>query len=123
MEMVYRMISSTISLLVEGLDNGVPAVHFFHMPIHFAERDLLCPEELLRCLEDRADESKRHRHRKNCRHRHEHVNAQHHCKDTDDGGNGGDDLGKALIQRLADGVDIIRNPRKDLAVRGGIVKL
>src|SRR5262249_35382771 len=43
--------------------------------------------------------------------------------DANDSGHGGDELGEALVQRLADRVDIVCDARKDIAVCGAVIIL
>jgi len=110
-----------IIFTVEGLDNVMATVHFFDMAVDLAERFLLGPEIALRAPDHDADEGQRGRNYEDGSQGHQPIDGQHHGEDADDGRDGGDQLGQALVERLADQVDVVGDPGKDLAVGPGVV--
>ena len=78
---------------------------------------LLTHKLLLRTFGDEYDEPKAER-QDNQRHESKHpANCEHHDDNTDDHHHGGNNLRQALVQCLANGINIVRDTTKHLTVR------
>ena len=76
----------------------------------------------LRALDDLQDEKEGERKNAERYKRELPANGEHHDEDTEEGGGGGDDLRDALVERLAQGIDIIGYAGEHFAV-GDAVKI
>lgn len=91
-------------LVVEGLDDVMPAVDLLHLAVDVAQVFLLRLEVFLGFLHNEPDEAQGNRQDDEGDESHQPADGQHHDQHADDGGDGGDDLGQALVQALGQGV-------------------
>ena len=108
-------------LMIEGLDDTMPAVHLFHLSVDMSQIFLLGFEVFLGMLDDEADAE--HRNRQDAQRRQGQLPAdgQHHHQYADHLGDGGDELGNALVEALAQGIHVVGDAGEHLAVGLGIV--
>ena len=123
---VARLVEGLV-LLVEGLDglllapedldDGVAGVHLLDVAVERARPRPLGDELLLRPTGDQDDDEHRHRHRDQRDHGEQRADREHHDQDADDGQDRRDQLGQALLERLADVVDVVGDAAQDVAAR------
>ena len=99
------------------LHDRVPGVHLLDVAVERAGRRPLGGELLLRAADDEDGHDERGRHGQERDDRQERADRQHHDQDADDREQRGDQLGQALLERLADVVDVVRDPAQQVAAR------
>ena len=98
----------------------MPAVHLFDVPVDVAQVILLLLEVFLRLADHQADDDQRERHDDQRHQGHQPADGEHHDQHADHGGDRGDDLGQALVEGLADRIDVVGDAREHLAVVGAV---
>jgi len=104
------------------LHNDVPGVNFLYVPAQFSKLLLLPQEEPLGVSRDdgcRHDTQRQRKRRNPCEER---VYREHHDRDACHGNYPGDELNEALLERVADEVDVIDHPAQDLTVGSRVVE-
>ena len=102
-------------LAAEHLDDGVAGVHLLDVAVERPGRGPLRDELLLRAARDEHGDDDRDRHRQQRDDRQDRIDREHQDQDPDDGQQRGDQLGQALLERLADVVDVVGDPAQDVA--------
>ena len=105
---------------VEGLDDGMAAIHFFNMAVDVTEVNLLLFKVFLGGFDDHGDKPERNRQDYYRHQRHQPADGQHHHKDTDNHRHRCHNLRQVLGQGIADGIDIIGDQTQGFTVGFGI---
>ena len=107
---------------VEQPHHIVAAVHLFDVAVHMAQVFLLGPEVPLAAANHQGDDEEGQRQGDQAGQGHPSADGEHHHKDTQKGGDGGDHLGQALVQGGGDGVHIVGDQTEGFAVGGLVIK-
>ena len=102
-------------LAAERLDDRVAGVHLLDVAVERAGRCPLGDEQLLRPADDEDGHDERDRDREDRDQGEQRADRQHHDQHADDRQQRRDQLGQALLERLADVVDVVRDPAEDVA--------
>ena len=104
-----------ILFLIIGLYDIVAAVNLFHLPVDFAQVFLLCNEKFLGLFYHKPYQSRGYGENDYGNQGHQGTDAQHHDKHAHHGGQGGDQLGYALVKALSQRIHIIGDAGQHLA--------
>ena len=102
-------------LPAEDLDDGVAGMHLLDVAVERPGRGPLGDELLLRTAGDEDGDRDRHRHAEQRDHGEDRADREHHDQHADDGQQRRDELGQALLERLPDVVDVVRDPAQQVA--------
>ena len=106
-----------LALASERLDDGVPGVHLLDVPVERAGRRPLDDELLLRSPHDEDRHDERARHGQDRDQGQDRADRHHQDQHEDDRQQRGDELRQALLQRLADVVDVVGDATQQVAAR------
>jgi hypothetical protein len=105
---------------IEGLHDHMAAVHFFDVTVQVAEIILLLLEVFLGLVDHQGNDPKGNRHHHQRHQGHLPADREHHDQHAQHGGHRGDDLGKTLVEGLADRIHIVGHTREHFAVVGAV---
>ena len=108
-------VGEDIGLPVERLDDVVAGVDLLDLTVHDAQCCLLCLKILLAELDDQHHQCQRDRQDEQGDQGHFGADGEHHDEDAHHRGDAGNELGDALVQALAEGVDIVGDTGKHFA--------
>ena len=92
---------------VECLDDVVAGVDLFHLAVHDAQSGLLGLEVFLAEFDHQQHQRQRNGQDEQGDEGHSGADGEHHEEHTDHGGHTGDELGDALVQALAQSIDVV----------------
>ena len=104
-------------LMVKGLNNLLPRHHLFNVSVHGCNGFLLTGKILSALFADEFDCKKHNKPHNNNDCKQRNGKNEHHCNDADEGYAGDYQLRDALVQKLADRVNIVCIVTHKLAVR------
>ena len=118
-ELLVLLLERLQGLLLAAEDghDGVPGVHLLDVPVERAGDLPLGGELLLRALGDERGDDDRGRHGEQRDDRQLRADEHHHHEHADDGQDRRDELREALLERLADVVDVVGDAAQDVAAR------
>ena len=107
---------------VECLDDVVAGVDLFHLAVHDAQSGLLGLEVFLAEFDHQQHQRQRNGQDEQGNEGHSGADGEHHEEHTDHGGHTGDELGDALVQALAQSIDVVGDAGEHLT-DGALLKV
>ena len=109
-------------LAVVGFNDGVAGVHFLDVAVQSAEMALLTREIFLAATHNRKHHDKAEEAGENSGEGHPEIGDEHHQKTAEKQDHRRDEVTDALVQRLADEVDVVGDTRENITGRSAVVK-
>ena len=103
-------------LRAEGLHHHVPGVHLLDLPVELAHVALLPHEVFLALSDHQPHEDAAQRQNEQRRERHLPADGQHHHRHAHRRGQRADHLRQALVEALAEGIDVVGHAAEHVAV-------